>query len=534
MTHSIPDYIKLHTEETPVLPGLETAAGDELTRLSSAFLEATGWSLHYQQQEGPQQENARNLQSPATDELAVSVPVLDQAQQLLGEFLLEQAPTTSQEIPEMALPAATELATAISGLVSTLEQARETVWKQEAQLAASIPVSVRKDEETHLAARLESILRCGAEAIGCQAAAAYLLDDDTRYLKLRSCWGLPSQRLLDPPRPLQGASVDLEALVGHAVVLKDASCMPESLSEHTFPSAICVPISSPTVPLGTLWIFSDADRTFNQQESNLVEMVAGRISAELEREVLLQQAITASLQERQWQHAMTWQENRLPRNPPLLTGWQIAAGTEQAQQIGGDFHDWTILTDNRLAVMVGDAAGSTIESALTTATVQASMRAHMDAMPRPGDLLNHVNHLLWTGCTGDQFASLFYAVIDESTGRLEYSGVGDVAGILLREDSFRWLHANPLALGTQESSEYETVVEQIQVGDTFVLFSEGLIAGHQQHDPREIEESLITLLRQLENATAHEIVQVMKQWGATPERDLSEEDQTVLVIRRTG
>lgn len=529
MTHSIPDYIKLHTEETPVLPGLQTAAEDELTRLSSAFLEATGWSLQYQQQ-----EDASGMRPQPTADPAAAVPVLDQAQQLLGEFLLQQAPTTSQEIPEIDLSAAKQLATAISGLVSTLEQARETVWKQEAELAASIPVSVRKDEETHLAARLESILRCGAEAIGCQAAAAYLLDDDTRYLKLRSCWGLPTQRLLDPPRPLQGASIDLEALVGHAVVLKDTSCMPTSLAEHNFPSAICVPISSPTVPLGTLWIFSDTDRTFDQRESNLVEMVAGRISAELEREVLLQQAMTASRQERQWQHAMTWQENRLPRNPPRLPGWQIAAGTEQAHQIGGDFHDWTILTDDRLAVMVGDAAGSTIESALTTATVQASMRAHMDTMPRPGDLLNHVNHLLWTGCTGDQFASLYYAVIDKSTGKLEYSGVGDVAGILLREDSFRWLHANPLALGTQENSEYETVVEQIQVGDTFVLFSEGLIAGHQQHDPRVIEESLITLLRQLENATAHEIVQALKQWGATPDRDLSEEDQTVLVIRRTG
>ncbi|MEO2021559.1 MAG: hypothetical protein ABGX05_07010, partial [Pirellulaceae bacterium] len=217
MTHSIPDYIKLHTEETPVLPGLQTAAEDELTRLSSAFLEATGWSLQYQQQ-----EDASGMRPQPTADPAAAVPVLDQAQQLLGEFLLQQAPTTSQEIPEIDLSAAKQLATAISGLVSTLEQARETVWKQEAELAASIPITVRKDEETHLAARLESILRCGAEAIGCQAAAAYLLDDDTRYLKLRSCWGLPTQRLLDPPRPLQGASIDLEALVGHAVVLKDA------------------------------------------------------------------------------------------------------------------------------------------------------------------------------------------------------------------------------------------------------------------------------------------------------------------------
>ena len=45
----------------------------------------------------------------------------------------------------------------------------------------------------------------GAEAVGCQSAALYLLDDDTSELKMRSCWGLPCDRLAAPARPLRGA-----------------------------------------------------------------------------------------------------------------------------------------------------------------------------------------------------------------------------------------------------------------------------------------------------------------------------------------
>ena len=530
MTHSIPEYLKLHTEDPPTFPDLQTAAEDELTNLSDALLQATGWSIQYLDEK----DSATNQvaeQSDSSLSPPTKVPVLSHEQRPIGQFTIQQGKTKLTDAPSTSLPVAKQLVTAIGSLISTLEQTRETVWKQEAQLATGIPVSIRKDEEVHLAARLETILRCGAEAVGCQAAAAYLLDDDTRHLKLRSCWGLPQERLLDPPRLLQGATADLEALVGHAVILKDRSCMPDWLSPQSYQAAVCVPISSPSVPLGTLWVFSDEARTFDQQQSNIVELVAGRISAELEREVLLQQQINAHRQDQQWHHALAWQENRLPRNAPLLKDWHIAADTSQANHIGGDFYDWNIFSDNRFAVLVGDAAGSTIEAALTAATVQASLRAHMESLPETGQLLNQVNRLLWTGCTGDQFASLFYALIDPQTGKLQYSAVGDVAGILVQKSRVRWLTANPLALGTQETSEYETVVEPMQSGDTLVLFSEGFLAPHRQHGQQVIQDSLETLLRQLGNASAPEIVDALKQWGNTPDQYLSEEDQTVLAVR---
>ena len=530
MTHSIPDYLKLHTEETPVLPDFPTAAPDLLAGLSDALLQATGWSMQYFNEAASiPGDTDESVDSDASE--ALNIPVFDTGQQPLGQFLIKPDPTrkttaTSRE--------AKQLASAIGGLISALEESRETVWKQEAELATGIPVSVRKDEETHIAARLESILQCGAEAVGCQAAAAYLLDDDTSYLKMRSCWGLPAQKLLDPPRPLQGASTDLEALVGHAVILKDPACLPDWLADENVQAAICVPISSPTIPLGTLWMYSETARSFDQHQSNLVEMVAGRISAELEREILLHQQVGVHQQGQHWQHAMAWQENRLPKNPPLLNHWKIAASTYQAEDIGGDFYDWNLLADDSLAVAVGDACGSTIESALTATTVQASLRAQTDLLLHPGALLNHINHLLWTGCTGDQFASLFAATIDQETGKLQYSAVGEVGGILLRPNTARWLSTNPIALGTHEISEYETVVEQVNVGDTLILFSEGLVAGHQQHDMSTVQDALLAFVRNLKDVSAREIVNALIEWGQAPDQYLATEDHTVLVVQRTG
>ena len=112
--------------------------------------------------------------------------------------------------------------------------------------------------------------------------------------------------------------------------------------------------------------------------------------------------------------------------------------------------------------------------------------------------------------------------------------MGEVGGILLRPTTARWLSGNPLALGTQETSEYETVVEQLDAGDTLVLFSEGLLAGHSQNDSQVTQEALLTFVRKLKDVSAKEMVDALIQWGQTPDRYLSAEDHTVLVVQRTS
>ena len=54
-------------------------------------------------------------------------------------------------------------------------------------------------------------------------------------------------------------------------------------------AAVCVPISTPTMILGTLWFYADDARDFDDHETNLAEIVAGRIATELERDMLIRE-----------------------------------------------------------------------------------------------------------------------------------------------------------------------------------------------------------------------------------------------------
>ena len=273
-----------------------------------------------------------------------------------------------------------------------------------------------REEEKHLAERLEAALLAGGEAVGCDAAALYLLDEATTELKLRSSWGLPFDRLTAPARPLQGAVADLEALLGHAVVLNDDSLMATWNVPEDFPAAVCVPVSSPTTLLGTLWVFSNEKRDFNDRETNILEVVAGRLASDLEREMLLRAAVDGAELQKQVAAAERLQRSELPTIAPLLDGWDLAGWTAQAGSVGGAFHDWFCLPDGLLAAAVGRAAEQGIAGALTANTVKTALRSHARYHRQAERVLPQVNLTLWTGSAGDQHATLFLATARDGQG----------------------------------------------------------------------------------------------------------------------
>lgn len=208
-----------------------------------------------------------------------------------GEIALPSAPDLTPAWLELTASPPTTAARAVqTGVGAILAENRRlstSVWELQARLAAEAPVIRRADEEERLAQRLAAQLRAAAELVGGVAAAVYLLDGATSSLSLRAQWNLPRDRWTREPRELAEAIADLEALAGHAVVLEDTRLLPHWRCPEDYPAAVCVPISTPSIPLGTLWVFAVEPRDFSAHETNLIEIVAGRIAADLEREQLL-------------------------------------------------------------------------------------------------------------------------------------------------------------------------------------------------------------------------------------------------------
>ncbi len=541
VTKQIPAYLKLHVEDTlPQGKGPVTSDGSLLSPLCQAFARATGWQMTFNEQvtdlgdvwsapvdRGDGIPGGRLLLSPAEKRTAVN-PSAASDGSMSTQRIDEPAVAT------VPLEQARPLALAVGGLLAEIHRLRHALWQREAELAAGVPITARPDEEPHLAQRLESVLKSGAEAVGCQAAALYLLDDSTSSLKLRASHGLPKQRLLDLPRPLRGAIADLEALVGHAVVLEDTSLLPHWRAPENFPAAVCVPVSTPTTPLGTLWVFSTTSRDFSPEQTNLIEIVAGRVAADLEREMLIASGAELKGCDKQIDLAARWQHDRLPSISPLLEDFEVAGWTHQANGLGGDMHDWSVLPDGRLAVAVANSHGKLVEAGLNAAAFHAALKSHAGYRHSAADMLQRLSDTLWTASSGDQLASLAYALIHPEQADLELALSGGIAAILVGRTEPQILTTHLPPLGTTPDTRYPLQRHHLAAGDFLIALSPGARTAVDEAGLRIGEASIAAMVQRHRRDTASGMLARLKRLLARSGNASQRDDMTLLVVKRSG
>jgi serine phosphatase RsbU (regulator of sigma subunit) len=519
------DYLKIFREELPAKAPLEIGDLPCLPELFKAFRQATGWELQYAAGPKPHQPT----------DLTWSAPVNPGVGATPGHLRIDPVGSRRRSPARQLDPKAVrKLASALAGVVGELLKTQHALWQREAELAAGVPLVPHRDEQRQLAARLEAVLKGGAEAVQCGAAALFLLDDATTRLKLRSSWGLPRARLADPPRPLQGALADLEAMLGHAVVLNDTQLLAQWNPPEDFPSAVCVPVATATTILGTLWVFSNRKRDFDDHQTNVIEVTAGRLAAELERAMLLREGVDGAQLKRQISAAERLQRNQLPTIAPLLDDWDLAGWNCQSGPVGGEFYDWFTLPDSLLAVAVGAVAGQAVEAALSASGLKAALRAHGQYHRDAAELLAQVNLTLWTGSAGDQSASLYYGLVETGTGRVRYGVAGDAAVVLLRPDGWKSLSQHAPNLGESPESLYGQQQCTLQPGEALVVFTAGVRDARDRHGKSLGELGLAEPLANRLDLPAKELVAIARDRLEAHASVGKRHDRTVLIIKRAA
>lgn len=469
MAKSQPKHLRLHVvEEIAPRPSFDPAELPAIDKICEAVARLTGGSLRYA-------PGARLIRG--RDTLA-SYPVRSAAGEQLGELVLTRGCGPGDQTAQDAA----EVVAGVAELLSDLFAAQDALWRREAELAACVPVMPQRHEGVHLAARLQAILESGVRAVGCQAAAIYLLDADTSVLKLRSSFGLPSSRLREPARPLTGALGDLEALLGSAVVLSDPEQFELWKAPEKFATAICLPISSPTSPLGTAWFFASAARDFNDRESELLEIVVGRIAAELDRHALLADGVSGNELRQQAGQLARLQLAQLPHRPPLVDDWDTAGAT-----IGGDeplvtFHDWLPLADDRIGFLLGSTdigsateAGGGLLHAAECLVLRATLRALATSHADPGAILSLANRSLWTTSAGDQQAAALAVVVRGGSADAQVVSAGEFQLFAISSDgSWRSHSRSALPLGNDIDTVYLSETIRIEPGQVVVAHTSGM------------------------------------------------------------
>ena len=327
-----------------------------------------------------------------------------------------------------------------------------------------------------LADRLGAVLRGGAQAVGGDRAALYLLNDATTELRLSACWGLDSTRWEEAPRPLAGAIADLEALAGSAIVLEDDTlhtfwCVPEPSG-----AAVCVPVATSTHILGTLWIFNDQPRLFDDRETNLIEIVAGRLAADVQLDEFQNRPMIhgrSTLSTDEFSAARELQISQLPSVAPLCDDIDVAGWSARSASVLDSFHDWVVDDSDKPLIMAGQAMESfhadPLHAALVCQSLKAAVRAHAAHTSSIGELMSLANATLSTIAAGDQFASLAIAKVDPVAETATVACAGEGVAIHVTNGGAKLVDCDNLPLGLRLGSTWRVTDMPFRPGEYLLL-----------------------------------------------------------------
>ncbi|MCB0167169.1 MAG: response regulator [Anaerolineae bacterium] len=177
------------------------------------------------------------------------------------------------------------------------------------------------------------------------------------------------------------------------------------------------------------------------------------------------------------ENARRMQLSLLPASPPTLPHLDIAAYQETASEVGGDYYDFSVQTDTKLLITIGDATGHGVASGLLVSMTKASLLAtsETDLMT----LTQKINHILNEIDLGVQLnmALMLVELTQTQPGQMTVRacGGGMPPIYLLRANGdLEELIISGLPLAITKEALYKITEFNLSSGDVMLLMTDGL------------------------------------------------------------
>jgi serine phosphatase RsbU (regulator of sigma subunit) len=211
----------------------------------------------------------------------------------------------------------------------------------------------------------------------------------------------------------------------------------------------------------------------------------------------------ARLYEREHQIADTLQQAILtPLEPvPGVRSAVLYRPASATANVGGDFYDLFRLDDGRVAIVVGDVSGKGLEAARLTSLLHDSIRAYAYEEASPWSVLTRVNRLVYRLSPPEMFATVFYGVLETTSGLLEYCCAGHPAPAAVTRKGASMLEGGggPL-VGAFSEAGFDVRKAKLANGQIIVLYTDGIVEARVDGDLFG-EERLIAALTKLRHTS---------------------------------
>ncbi|NOY42674.1 MAG: SpoIIE family protein phosphatase [Planctomycetes bacterium] len=268
-----------------------------------------------------------------------------------------------------------------------------------------------------------------------------------------------------------------------AILSADASAderfnMAESITDFQIRSLICAPlIDSEGNCLGVIQIDTRNQLSrFTDQDLHVLAGVASQASIAMDNAHMHEEAIKQRALQRDLEVASQMQHALLPSASPEVPGYHFFEFYEAAQQVGGDYYDYVMLSEDRFAVVVGDVAGKGVSAAILMAKLSSDVRFWLAREPDAAKAMGQINAAFSRHEWDDRFVTIVVAVVDPNSKKLTLVNAGHMPPMLRNaEGEVQEIGGEQagLPIGVIDDYQYEAYQQELVPGDFVTIFTDG-------------------------------------------------------------
>jgi sigma-B regulation protein RsbU (phosphoserine phosphatase) len=354
-------------------------------------------------------------------------------------------------------------------------------------------------DEPSAEATLERVLADITQALDADSGSLFLFDEAPGNLICRASVGTPA---LPGVRIREGQGLIGRCLIQNKVeTLRDSRDGGElfgsaNLSLHGIRSALCAPMVASGRRVGVIVILNKrGGLTFDAQDCRLLSVMANVAALAFDRTRLAKRLLHREGVDRELDLAAEIQRNLLPSFAP---GQLPVHGINRpVRQVSGDFFDYFVLPDNRIAFALGDVAGKGINAALLMAKAASLFRCLGKRNDDPATLLSIINREIHETASRGMFVTMVAGTYDPATGLVRFANGGHEPPLLRRTDrSYQTFPAETPPLGILPDMAFWTHEINLDGGELYI-FSDGLMEFRYGEGEELGVEGLIQLVESL-------------------------------------
>ncbi len=275
-----------------------------------------------------------------------------------------------------------------------------------------------------------------------------------------------------------------------------------------------------------------SEEFFNAEDLELLTAVARQAAVAVENTDLFEEVAHDRELKKELEVASEVQAQLFPTVLPRLSGCQLAGRCVAARSVSGDYYDFLELPERRIGLAICDVSGKGLSASLLMANLQGLLRTQAPTAESPAELIRRINRQLYISSRGAKYCTFFYALYEESGGKLEFVNAGHNPPIVLTNGATRFLEPTGVPLGLFPEVTHETLCAVLEPGALLVLYSDGVTEARNSAGEFYGVDRLVGFVTRAADQDAAGLVEkvledVRKFTGAAPVED----DQTMVVLK---